>query len=210
MKYELTGETMERDGATLHRIRALKRLELSCVEPGEIGGWVGSAANLSQEGECWIWPEAAVWEDARVEGDCRIAGRAEVRGRARLAGFVLMDHDARVQDDAVIDSTGLRIGGTTTIFGRAQVRCGEDGPQVIEGLYADFDISHHQPYAVFCDPGYAGLVVAVSSSGRVCVAPTWDNPASAGDIDGLRPLLAQRGGDCDWLADAAAAWLARA
>ena len=48
MKYELTNETKQVDDVTLYRIRALK--DFADVKTGDLGGWVQSTANLSQEG----------------------------------------------------------------------------------------------------------------------------------------------------------------
>lgn len=208
MKYELTEETTTRDGVTLRRIRALKALELSCVSIGDLGGWVQSEANLSQDGDAWVYPDAAVWEDAQVEGDCRIADRAEVRGRARVSDFILMDHDSRILDDVVIDGVA-RLTGHTTLFGKARVHCGEDGPQVLSGLHADFDISYGEPYALFADPAYAGLSVAVSHTGRICVAPSWDNEEFVGDLAGFREFLTGCWRQAAWMGDAIEAWLAQ-
>ena len=54
MKYEFTGETKEVAGVTLRRVRY--------PDTGELGGWIESEANLSQEG------------DARVSGDAWVCG----------------------------------------------------------------------------------------------------------------------------------------
>ena len=43
-KYEFTGETMEFDGHTLHGIRN--------INTNELGGWIESEKNLSQEDDC--------------------------------------------------------------------------------------------------------------------------------------------------------------
>lgn len=45
-KYEFTGETKPFFGRTLYRIRNLYT--------NELGEWIESEENLSQEGECWI------------------------------------------------------------------------------------------------------------------------------------------------------------
>ena len=51
-KYELTDETIEVYGTALHRIKALK--DFGNVKKGELGGYVESEHNLSQEGNCWV------------------------------------------------------------------------------------------------------------------------------------------------------------
>ena len=52
-KYELTDETIQINGKTLHRIKALK--DFGDVKKGDIGGYVENEWNLSQDGECWIY-----------------------------------------------------------------------------------------------------------------------------------------------------------
>ena len=63
-KYELTDVTMKFEGRTLYRIRALRNF--SDVDTGELGGWVESENNLSQEGDCWIYDNAKCVDNARM------------------------------------------------------------------------------------------------------------------------------------------------
>ena len=62
-KYELTNESIEltkddESKVTLYRIKALK--DFCDVKEGELGGWVESEDNLSQEGTCWVYEDAEV------------------------------------------------------------------------------------------------------------------------------------------------------
>ena len=63
-KYEMTNITMEYEERTLYRIRALK--DFSDVKAGDLGGWVETEYNLSQEGNCWIYDEAKCMDNARM------------------------------------------------------------------------------------------------------------------------------------------------
>lgn len=65
MKYELTDETIEVYGRTLHRIKALKDIGTS-VKKGNLGGFVESERNLSQEGNCWVYGSAMVCGSAEI------------------------------------------------------------------------------------------------------------------------------------------------
>ena len=47
MKYELTDETKQFCGRTLHRVRY--------IDSGGLGGWVESEKNLSQDGNAKVW-----------------------------------------------------------------------------------------------------------------------------------------------------------
>ena len=56
MKYELTEETKY----GLYRIEALK--DFGNVKKGDKGGWIEKEANLSQDGDCWVYGDAEVYE----------------------------------------------------------------------------------------------------------------------------------------------------
>jgi hypothetical protein len=97
-KYEMTDETMEYGGHTLHRIRALRDIPHIRMKSGDIGGWIEKEANLSQDWECWIGGDAKVSGNAMVCGDAKVSGNAEVCGDAEVYG------NASVCGDAVIQS----------------------------------------------------------------------------------------------------------
>ncbi len=78
-KYEFTGKTKNSAGVILHQIRAL--IDFGTVEAGDLGGWVESENNLSQEGDAWVY------DNARVHGDARVYGNAQVRGDASNFSF---------------------------------------------------------------------------------------------------------------------------
>ncbi len=63
MKYELLkDQSIELASGTAYRIKALK--SFGNVKKGEIGGYVESEDNLSQEGDCWISDNAIVCVEA--------------------------------------------------------------------------------------------------------------------------------------------------
>ena len=97
MKYELIGEPNE-DG--LRQVRYLK--DLSEIKAGELGGWLESEKNLSQEGN------AGVFGNAQVSGNAQVYGNAQVDGDAWVYG------DA---DWMVISPIGSRNGLTTITKG---------------------------------------------------------------------------------------------
>ena len=69
-KYKLTNETIELNGKTLHRIKALK--DFSNVKKGSLGGFIESERNLSQEGDCWIYGDAMVFGENEVTEDIMV------------------------------------------------------------------------------------------------------------------------------------------
>lgn len=74
-KYEFTGETIEKLGVPLQRIRALKDVKQGnnvIAIKGETGGWIAEEKNLSQSGNAWVSGDAQVSGNARVSGDAKI------------------------------------------------------------------------------------------------------------------------------------------
>ncbi|EDW1854727.1 hypothetical protein S887_003585 [Salmonella enterica subsp. diarizonae] len=161
MKYELTNITQYYNGVALRRIRALRDSELSGFKRGDIGGWIQTTDNLSQEGECWIHHDARVLGNARVTGDCRISDYAEISGNARVSGY-------------------------SRVFGHAHICCGEDGPQILSDVWINFDIDYDTNYAIFVDGRDAGLIIAVSQNGSICVAGNWDFDGFFGDLPAFK------------------------
>ncbi|AWK14712.1 hypothetical protein SK355_07100 [Candidatus Fukatsuia symbiotica] len=51
-KFMLTDEKQQTDGITLYRIAARKPFD--GVKAGEVGGWIETETNLSQDGNCWV------------------------------------------------------------------------------------------------------------------------------------------------------------
>ena len=72
-KYELlTDETLEVEGKTLFRIKALKTFKLSNgmeIVKGTEGGFIEKEHNLSHYGNAWVYGDARVDGDAWVSGD---------------------------------------------------------------------------------------------------------------------------------------------
>lgn len=185
MKYELTNITQYYNGVALRRTRALRDSELSGFKRGDIGGWIQTTDNLSQEGECWIHHDARVLGNARVTGDCRISDYAEISGNARVSGFSLIEHCAVVTDNAVLEGV-VRLSGYSRVFGHAHICCGEDGPQILSDVWINFDIDYDTNYAIFVDGRDAGLIIAVSQNGSICVAGNWDFDGFFGDLPAFK------------------------
>ena len=69
-KYEFTEETKNVFGVILHRIKALR--DVGNVKAGDLGGWIEKEDNLSHEGYCWVYGDAAVYGNAEVYGDAAV------------------------------------------------------------------------------------------------------------------------------------------
>ncbi|MDD9329500.1 MAG: hypothetical protein PV353_03615, partial [Bartonella sp.] len=111
-KYELTDETIEVNGKTLHRIRALR--DFRNIEKGYLGGFIKKEDNLSHEGDCWVWHEAKVSDNAKVFGNAQIFENAKIANNARVYDNAKVCGNACVEYDA-------QIFGNTQIYGNAQI-----------------------------------------------------------------------------------------
>lgn len=91
--YQLTDETIEVRGHTLHRIRALKDIN-EVVHAGDLGGFVESTANLDASCGAWVFDDACIFGHALVYGcayvydSACVFGDASVYGNARIHGDV--------------------------------------------------------------------------------------------------------------------------
>lgn len=131
-KYELTDETREAFGRTLHRIVAVRSFDY--VKAGEKGGWIEKESNLSHEGFCWVYDDAMVFADAVVSGNAKVIRHATVCDTAKVYGNAkLMDNAAvygraEVYGDAVVYYCAEVYGeaavcGSAVVYGKAEV-CG--------------------------------------------------------------------------------------
>ena len=139
--YELTDETIEFDGHTLHRIRCTK--DLLNITKGTLGGFVECYENLC--GEAWVGDEAKVYDGAVV------AGKAYVVGNACVSNYAVIDEKAYVKDSASVYDA-VWIGGNTAIYDSAVIRQGSPWPLIISGytrIGGDAVIESDYDYIVF-------------------------------------------------------------
>lgn len=102
----------------VYQIKALK--DFSDVKAGDLGGYVASEDNLSQEGNCWIYDDAMVIHDACLTGDAIAKDKALIRDNA------LVGQDAIVSKNAIIKGNASCVGSVTitdnaTIQGNANI-----------------------------------------------------------------------------------------
>jgi hypothetical protein len=117
-KYELTNETIEVDGHTLHRIRALR--DFSFIQAGDLGGYIESEHNLSHKGWCWVHDSAVVFGSARVFESARVRDVACVYGSARVYGSATVSGLAYVYESARLYG-GTHVYGSASVYGSARV-----------------------------------------------------------------------------------------
>lgn len=136
--YELTDETIEFDGHTLHRIRCIK--DFRNITKGTLGGFVESYNNLFDE--AWVGDDAKVYAGATVVGiasvcdnacacHCAvIADRARIYGSAIISGCVRIDGSAEISESSVIRQRDswplLALSGYCVIGGNAVIESNYD------------------------------------------------------------------------------------
>ena len=98
-------------------------VEMYEMMKGELGGWLESLANLSQEGKCWVHSDGYVMGAARVYGDAQVKGGAEVGDSARVGDSVELNGEFGIGGTAkVLDSAKVKGGKRMAVFGHAVVR----------------------------------------------------------------------------------------
>lgn len=118
MKYELSDHYIDHGNGILRRIRAL--IDFKNVSTGDLGGYVESYDNLSQEGDCWVYHDAKVYNKARVTENARISDNALIYDMATVGDNVTVGGNACIFQKAVVYQDAV-IDGYSSIFGQANV-----------------------------------------------------------------------------------------
>ena len=95
--------------ATVYRLRALR--DFGDVRAGDLGGYVASERNLSQDGNCWVYDNAEIWGNALIYGDAAVRNNARVYEDAQIGGNVQVYLDATVRDIAKFEGHQKLNGG---------------------------------------------------------------------------------------------------
>ncbi|MCB0801774.1 MAG: hypothetical protein KDB74_01635, partial [Flavobacteriales bacterium] len=97
-KYELTDETIEFEGRKLYRIKALKDIPSIGVKAGDLGGFVESEYNLSQERDCWIFDDAKAKDKSYVCDNSRMYGNSSMRDYSSMCDNSCMYGNSSMRD----------------------------------------------------------------------------------------------------------------
>ena len=109
-KYELTNISMEFGIKTLYRIRALK--DFSDVKKGDLGGWVSSENNLSQEGNCWIYDEAKCMDNAKMFGNSTMHDYSEMHDYSIMYSYSKMYGCSEMHDSSTMYGNSAMYGNS--------------------------------------------------------------------------------------------------
>ncbi len=114
-KYKFTGITKEVYGRTLNQIACVTAF--ASIKSGEIGGYIEKEANLSQDGDAWVYENAEVYGNAWVYENAKVCGEAKVYENAWVCGNAKVYENAEVYGNA-------KVCGNAKVYGNAKV-CGE-------------------------------------------------------------------------------------
>ena len=118
-KYEIT-DIAHPVSPELHRIRALRQVGID-VPVGELGGFVQSEANLSQDrDEAWLYGDSVSRDDARVCDGARLYDQAMAQDLALVSGSSTMYDNAVACDNAILTAGCIR--NDAIVCGNARVR----------------------------------------------------------------------------------------
>lgn len=129
MKYKLSDVKTMYLGRTLYRVKALRSFQVNGKWPiteGELGGWVESIDNLSQEGTCWVGGDARVYGGSRVTGDAHVFGNAHIYDIAKVSdSAVVCDNACVFQHTQVFGEAQImgdaRVYGVAEVHGKARI-----------------------------------------------------------------------------------------
>ena len=164
-KYELTDETKEIGGITLHRIRALRNIPRYGVKSGDLGGWIEAESNLSQDDDAWVSDDARVYGNAKVYGDARVYGDAKVYGDARVYGDAWVCGNAWVYGNARV-YCNAQVSGNAVVCVNARI-CGEalvNGNAEVSG---NAEVKSIRDYAMFKNGWSSGRWFTYTRSNRM-------------------------------------------
>lgn len=125
-KYEIVKDNFkEVNGVKVYRIRALKDFQNDLlrnkkIKKGDLGGYIESEKNLSQEGNCWIADNAIVCDNATIKDNSVILDNATVSKYAAISENTTIFEYAKIWGSAKIHGQIL-IGGHAKIYDHANV-----------------------------------------------------------------------------------------
>ena len=125
-KYEIT-DIAHPDNSTLYRIKALIDIPGRGVKAGDLGGYIQSENNLSQDGNGWVSGNGRVTDNGRVidngsvTGYGLVAGYGLVTDNGCVTGNGCVTSYGRVTDNGLVTDNGC-VTGYGRVFGDAMIK----------------------------------------------------------------------------------------
>lgn len=163
-RFKLTNKTKKYQGKTLYQIEALTNFWE--IKKGDVGGFVESEENLSQQGECWIYPKAMAMDQAQVLGNALLLDKSIIKDNAIIDGYSRLYGNAVVKDNAKILGATI-INNQSEIYGNAELNCSEDGPLVPSQTKINFNVHYHAQF-IQLNLNYIDKIINISEQGFVC------------------------------------------
>lgn len=131
-KYELSDVVRNFGGKTLYRIRSLVSISQINLKKDDLGGFVESEENLSQNGRCWIFDDALVYNNGKVYDNALIYDNVRVYNNAKcyenciISGHSLISDFSKCYGESVISENSLvfnnsSVYGNCKLYGIAEV-----------------------------------------------------------------------------------------
>ena len=113
-KYEFTGASiLTANDVRVKRIRAVRDITVPIaalqIKAGDLGGWIESESNLSQDGDCWVDDDSMVYGNAKVFENALVRADSKIYGDANVMGDAIVHHSI-VHGKSVIMSNAELIG----------------------------------------------------------------------------------------------------
>lgn len=208
-KYELVPETITKFyGKPMYRIRALK--DFSDVKKGDLGGYVESEENLSQEGNCWIYDNSIVGLGSKVTGNAIVKDVSVVVRCSGVSDDAIIEKRSLINESSVVCNQSRVVSAVVTngssIVYKSVIKPScliEHGSTVVSaivgpnvhisnGAVIRFNIGTREDYVVYNTPVYYGRSLTASTKKDI-----WSCEPLSGTAKEVRDYLA----DDDFLAE---------
>lgn len=165
------------------------------VKKGDRGGLVTGPMNLSDTGECWIYPDAIVYAGARVMDDSTVRQRSRLSGDVRMRGNSMVSGSVNLMGHFELVGNDCLEGCTTLIVNMDTIRMGQ---YVLRGqtlFVPEFRLSEHNTSSLTlgaesCSQQLAASLACRQAGDRVSLVQvgTSDTQQLATTSDGLVPF----------------------
>ncbi|WP_314020833.1 hypothetical protein [Mogibacterium diversum] len=101
-KFELTADTIDYEGETLYRIRALE--DFADVRKGDLGGYVASANNIPNVAPhtAWVYDDSILAGTSMIIGSGKVMESSILKGDASITEGAIVTHHSVIKDKSVI------------------------------------------------------------------------------------------------------------